>query len=94
MGLRLVVWAMIGIACWHFAVLVPDRFCGGIVGAFLAAVSGALISGFLLPHPGIPPANPPGLGEALWALPGSLAALVASYHYGAHKDRIRGIVGY
>jgi hypothetical protein len=85
-GLSVVVWAMIGIACWHFAVLVPDRFWGGIIGAFLAALSGALISGFLLPQPGIPAANPPGVGEALWAIPGSLLALVGSYYYGAHKD--------
>jgi len=92
MGLSPVVWAMIGIACWHFAVLVPDRFWGGIIGAFLAALSGALISGLLLPQPGIPAANPPGIGEALWALPGSLLALVASYYYGAHKDRAEGIV--
>jgi hypothetical protein len=28
------VWAMIGIAFWHLAVLMPARFWGGIVGAF------------------------------------------------------------
>jgi hypothetical protein len=45
------VWAMVGIALWHFAVLVPDRFWGGIVGAFLAALLGALASGYALPAP-------------------------------------------
>ena len=83
---------MVGIAFWHAAVLVPDRFWGGIVGAFLAALAGALMSGFALPEPGLPTANPPGLGEALWAMPGATAALVASYFYGASKDRGRGIV--
>ena len=34
----MVVWVMMGIAVWHFAVFVPDRFWGGIVGAFLVAV--------------------------------------------------------
>jgi hypothetical protein len=91
-ALSVIVWAMIGIACWHFAVLVPDRFWGGIIGAFLAALSGALASGFLLPEPGIPGTNPPGVREALWAFPGSLAALAASYRYGAHRDRSQGIV--
>jgi hypothetical protein len=62
--MSVVVWVMMGIAFWHFAVLVPDRFWGGIVGAFLAAVAGALLTGFLLPFPGIPNTNPPGLGEA------------------------------
>ena len=31
------VWIMIGIAIWHLAVLVPDRFLGGIIGALPAA---------------------------------------------------------
>jgi uncharacterized membrane protein YeaQ/YmgE (transglycosylase-associated protein family) len=86
------VWAMIGTAIWHFAVFVPDRFWGGIVGALLAAVAGALLSGYLLPLPGIPTANPPGVAEALWAIPGTLGALAASYAYGARRDRLRGIV--
>ncbi len=46
-GLSVFVWAMIGIAFWHFSVFVPDRFWGGIIGAFLAALAGALLSGFL-----------------------------------------------
>jgi hypothetical protein len=87
MALSLVVWTMIGIALWHFTVLVPDRFWGGIIGAFLASLAGALLSGYLLAEPGLPRANPPGVGEALWALPGAVAALVASYAYGAKRER-------
>ena len=83
---------MIGIALWHLAVLVPDRFWGGIVGAFVVAVAGALVSGYLLPAPGVPMENPPGLGEALSAIPGAVAALVVSYVYGARQDKRRGIV--
>jgi hypothetical protein len=48
------VWAMVGIALWHFTVLVPDRFYGGIIGAFLGALAGSLLAGYLLPSPGIP----------------------------------------
>ena len=80
------VWVMIGVAIWHFSVLVPDRFCGGILGAFLAAVAGALVSGFLLPSPGVPPHNPPGITEALWPIPGSLLALAATYVCGARRE--------
>ena len=90
--MSVLVWTMVGIALWHAAVLVPDRFWGGIVGAFLAAIAGALASGFALPEPGVPTANPPGVGEALWAMPGGIAALLASYFYGARKDRSRGII--
>ena len=35
--MSMLVWVMMGIAVWHFTVFVPDRFWGGIVGAFLAA---------------------------------------------------------
>jgi hypothetical protein len=83
----ILVWAMIGIALWHLAVLVPDRFVGGIIGAFIAATAGALVAGYLLPAPGVPAANPPGVMQAVWALPGSLAALLASYFWGARRER-------
>ena len=92
MALSVFIWAMIGIALWHFTVFVPDRFWGGIIGAFLAALAGSLVSGLLLPTPGIPSANPPGLAEALWPVPGSVVALGGSYFYGARQDRLRGIV--
>jgi uncharacterized membrane protein YeaQ/YmgE (transglycosylase-associated protein family) len=82
-------WVMIGVALWHFSVLVPDRFYGGIVGALIVAVGGALASGYLLPSPGVSPHNPPGLTEALWAIPGSIVALLASYLYGARLERGR-----
>jgi uncharacterized membrane protein YeaQ/YmgE (transglycosylase-associated protein family) len=91
-ALSIFVWAMIGIACWHAAVLVPDRFWGGIIGAFAAAVAGAFLSGYLLPEPGIPASNPPGAGAAVWAMPGSVIALLVSYLYGARQDRSKGIV--
>jgi len=84
----ILIWVMVGIAIWHFAVLVPDRFWGGIIGAFLAALLGALASGYALPTPGIPLDNPPGWTEALWPVPGSLLALIASYLYGARLERM------
>jgi hypothetical protein len=78
---------MIGIALWHLAVLVPDRFVGGIIGAFIVATAGALVTGYLLPTPGVPAANPPGVMQAVCALPGSVTALVASYVWGARRER-------
>ena len=43
--LNILVWSMMGIAIWHFAIFVPDRFKGGIVGAFGCAAVGAVIVG-------------------------------------------------
>ncbi len=47
--MALLVWFMTGIALWHFTVFVPDRFWQGIVGAFLGAVVGAIVSGAACP---------------------------------------------
>jgi hypothetical protein len=79
------VWSMVGIALWHFTVLLPDNFAGGIIGAFLAALAGAVVSGYALPAPGIPSENPPGLGDAFWALPGSVLGLALSYLWGSRR---------
>ena len=44
-----VVWFTVGVALWHFTVFVPDRFWGGIVGALLGAVAGAMVTGAIAP---------------------------------------------
>ena len=40
-------WVMMGLAIWHFAIFIPDRFWGGIVGSLLCAVVGAVIIGLI-----------------------------------------------
>jgi hypothetical protein len=77
------VWVLIGIALWHVTVLLPDRFHGGIIGAFLYAVGGALLTGYASPEPGVPLDNPPGYKQAMWPMPGALAALAVSYWMGS-----------
>jgi hypothetical protein len=79
------VWSMIGIALWHFAIFVPDRFVGGIIGALLAAWGGAFLSGFMFEGFEVPSHNPPGLRHALYALPGSIAALWVSWVVGSRQ---------
>jgi hypothetical protein len=85
--MSVLVWAMIGIAIWHLVVLLPDRFYGGIIGAFLAALGGALLSGYLLPSPGFSDANPPGVHEAIWPIPGTLVAVAVLYVFGARREK-------
>ena len=55
--MSMLVWVMMGIAIWHFAVFVPDRFWGGIVGAFLAAIVGAVVFGLIVAGFSIPGRN-------------------------------------
>ena len=89
--MSILVWVMMGIAVWHFTVFVPDRFWGGIVGAFLAAIVGALVVSFLLNGLNAPGRDDTDLVQAFIAIPGALAGLAASYLYGAQVDRRAGV---
>ena len=89
--MSLVVWIMIGIAVWHFTVFLPDRFWGGIVGAFLAAIAAAALFGFILNGATVPGSHDTHLVQALLAIPGSAIGLAASYLYGALVDRRAGV---
>jgi hypothetical protein len=84
--MSMLVWVMMGIAIWHFAVWVPDRFYGGIVGAFLAAIAGSAIFGFIVSGLTVPGRDDTELVQAFIAVPGALIALAASYLYGARTE--------
>ena len=89
--MSMVVWVMMGIAVWHFTVFVPDRFRGGIVGAFLAGIAGAALFGFIVNGISVPGRDDTGLEQALIAIPGALLGLAASYFWGAAVDRQEGV---
>ena len=82
-----IVWALMGIAVWHFTVFVPDRFWGGIVGAFCAAAFGAVLFGFVVNGATIPGREDTELIQAFVAIPGAVAALGLSYVWGSRQDR-------
>ena len=84
--MAMVVWVMMGIAIWHFTVFVPDRFWGGIVGAFLVAIAGAALFGFLVSGLSVPGRNDTELVQALIAIPGALIALAGSWYYGSRTE--------
>ena len=89
--MAMVVWVMMGIALWHFTVFLPDRFWGGIVGAFAAAFLAAVIFGFLVNGLTVPGQNDTNIVQALIAIPGAMIGLAISYWYGARMDREHGI---
>jgi hypothetical protein len=89
--MAMVVWFMMGIAVWHFTVFLPDRFWGGIVGAFMAAFLAAVIFGFLVNGLTVPGQSDTNITQALIAIPGSMIGLAISYFYGARVDRAHGI---
>jgi hypothetical protein len=74
-----VVWFTIGVAIWHFTVFVPDRFRGGIVGAFLGAAAGAMVSGAIAQIALGLSIGDTDIATALYAVPGTLIGLGAVY---------------
>ena len=74
--MSMVVWVMMGIALWHFAIFVPDRFYGGIVGAFLTVISGFTVPG----------QDDTDLASAFIAMPGTVLALALSWWYGSRTE--------
>ena len=82
--MNLLVWVTMGIAIWHFAIFVPDRFWGGIVGAFGAAALGAVVVGLILSGGELENTS---LTTALQAVPGALLGLAASWFWGARVER-------
>jgi hypothetical protein len=87
----LVVWVMMGIALWHFTVFLPDRFWGGIVGAFVAAFVSAAIFGFIANGFTVPGKDDTEIVQAVIAVPGAMIGLAISYFWGARLDREHGI---
>ncbi len=84
--MSILVWLMTGIAIWHFAVFVPDRFWGGIVGAFVMAALGSLAFGFALVAVGLAEMNDPNLVTMLQAVVGGAGGLSISYWIGSRRD--------
>ena len=80
--MSMLVWVMMGLAVWHFTVFLPDRFLGGIVGAFLMAALGAVLFGIIANGLSVPGRNDTELVQALIAIPGALIGLGISYFIG------------
>ena len=76
------VWVTMGIALWHFTVFVPDRFRGGIVGAFLGAAAGAIVSGAIAQIALGKTIGDTDLATALYAVPGAIIGLAIVYAWG------------
>lgn len=78
-------WVMMAIAVWHFTVLIPDRYWGGIVGAFFGAIAGALLFGLLIHGFSVPGRTDTDLLTALEAIPGALLGIGLTYFEGVRR---------
>ncbi|HZU60347.1 MAG TPA: hypothetical protein VE983_05245 [Solirubrobacteraceae bacterium] len=87
----MLAWAMMGLALWHFSIWLPDRFWGGIVGALLGAVGGAVLCGFLIAGATIPGRHATHLITAVEAIPGALIGMALIWLLGIRREHAAAI---
>ena len=80
-------WIMMGLAIWHFTIFLPDRFWGGIVGAFLGALIGSAVFGFIISGFTVPGQDDTHLFTAIEAIPGALIGIGLMYFEGIRRGR-------
>ena len=81
------VWFTMGVALWHLTVFVRDRFWGGIVGAFVGAATGAMVTGAIAQVAIGESIGQTDLATAFYAVPGTLIGLAIVYYAGLRGER-------
>jgi hypothetical protein len=81
----LLAWITMGLAIWHFAIFVPDRFFGGIVGSFCFALVGAALFGFVISGFNVPGNSEVTILTALEGIPGALIGIGLAYLIGVRR---------
>lgn len=84
----LLAWVMMGLAIWHFAIWLPDRYWGGIVGAFVGALIGAILLGLIIHGFSVPGRHATHIVTALEAIPGAIIGLAVMYALGVRNERL------
>jgi hypothetical protein len=83
----MLAWVMMGLAIWHFTIFLPDRCWGGIVGAFLGALAGAIVFGMIVNTGTIPGRHATDIITAAEAIPGAILGIAAMYLEGLRRER-------
>jgi hypothetical protein len=86
-------WVMMGLSIWHFTIFLPDRFWGGIVGAFVGSLAGAILVGLLIYSVKVGSLKVPGIkatdiAVVLYAVPGALLGIAAVYFEGIRREAV------
>jgi ABC-type Fe3+ transport system permease subunit len=90
----MLAWVMMGLAIWHYTIFLPDRFWGGIVGAFVGSLVGAVVVGLIIYGVKVSSLRIPGeratnIGVVLYAVPGALIGIAVVYLVGIRRERDR-----
>ncbi len=91
--MALLGWVMMGIALWHFTVFLPDRFWGGIVGAFLGAVIGSVLFAAALHGFSLPSQDDTNILTVLEAVPGAILGMGVIWLLGLRQEKAEHAAG-
>jgi len=87
-------WVMMGLAIWHYTIFLPDRFWGGIVGAFVGSLLGGVLFGLIVysvkvSELAIPGEKATDIKVVLYAVPGALIGIAIGLDdcIDTHPDR-------
>lgn len=86
-------WVIMGLSIWHFTIWLPDRFWGGIVGAFVGSLVGAVLAGLVIYGVKVSALAVPGIKQTdiavvLYAVPGALIGIAIVYYEGVRRERV------
>jgi hypothetical protein len=84
--MALLGWVMMGLAIWHYTIFLPDRFWGGIVGAFVGSLIGAVLVGFIIAGFQIPGEKETDIAVVLYAVPGAIIGMALIYFEGMRRE--------
>ncbi len=84
-------WVIMGLAIWHYTIFLPDRFWGGIVGAFVGSLVGSIVVGLIIYSVKVSSLKIPGekatdVAVVLYAVPGALIGMAIVYLVGMRKE--------
>jgi uncharacterized membrane protein len=85
-------WVMMGLAIWHYTIFMPDRFWGGIVGAFIGSLFGSIVIGLIISTVkfsefGVPGEKATDIAVVLYAVPGAVIGIALVYLEGMRRER-------
>jgi hypothetical protein len=91
--MALLGWVMMGLAIWHFTIFLPDRFWGGIVGAFAGSLVGSILVALIIYSVKVSALKLPGekatdIPVILYAVPGALLGMAVVYLEGMRRERL------
>jgi hypothetical protein len=90
----MLAWVMMGLAIWHFTIFLPDRFWGGIVGALVGSLVGAVLVGLIIYGVKVSAVRIPGqkatdIAIVAYAIPGALIGIAVAYLEGIRRERAK-----